>query len=84
MCEPHNQGTTRGAHTLEREPPEDLFSLLAKVEILGGLFAEWALWLARRAPEMRLVRGHILYGPGRASRTRFALLEGRVCPGRRP
>jgi CRP-like cAMP-binding protein len=53
-------------------------SLLAKVEVLGGLTDERASWLAGRSPDMRLVRGQILYGPRQTSRIIFVLLEGRV------
>ena len=63
---------------MERKPPEDLAQLLAKVEVLGELSEERAMWLAWRVPEMRFERGQTIYGPTYDSRIIFALLEGRV------
>jgi CRP/FNR family transcriptional regulator, cyclic AMP receptor protein len=65
---------------LEGKPPEeeDLAPLLAKVEMLGPLSSESALWLARRTPQMRLESGQTVYSPRYAGTIVFALLEGRV------
>ncbi len=58
--------------------PEELARLLAKVEVFGALAEEEILWLARRVPEMRLVRGQILWGPTQESRSIFVMIEGRL------
>jgi CRP/FNR family transcriptional regulator, cyclic AMP receptor protein len=61
-----------------REGPEDLAPFLAKVEVLGPLSEEEALWLACRTPQMRFESGQTVYGPRYARTIVFALLEGRV------
>lgn len=68
----------RGIPTLQRQSPEELVPLLARVEVLGPLSEERALWLARRVPVMRFERGQIIYGPRHNSQIIYLLLKGRV------
>ena len=63
---------------MQRMPPEGVAQLLAKVEVLGPLSREGALWLARRTPEMRFEEGQTIHGPDYDTTIIFALLEGRV------
>jgi len=63
---------------MQRQSAEELAPLLARVEVLGPLSEERALWLARRVPVVRFERGQILYGPRGDSPNILVLLEGRV------
>ena len=63
---------------MESKPPEDLAPLLAKVEVLGSLSEQRAVWLARRTPQRRFEPGQTVYSPAYDSTIVFALLEGRV------
>jgi CRP/FNR family transcriptional regulator, cyclic AMP receptor protein len=63
---------------LQSKPPEDLAPLLAKVEVLGPLSEQRALWVAHRAPQRRFEPGQTIYTPAYDATIVFALLEGRV------
>lgn len=52
--------------------------LLAKVELIGPLTEERALWLARRVPVRPLERGQTIYTPRYNARIIFVMLEGRA------
>jgi CRP/FNR family transcriptional regulator, cyclic AMP receptor protein len=62
---------------LQRKPLEDVARLLAKVEVIGPLTKERALWLASRVPVRSLERGQTIYTPRFDAQIIFGMLEGR-------